>query len=89
MAMTEMETKEALRAANDWLVISDPPGSFAAREGIAALIPLVSMGMVDAQDLGELASLVEQHGREGAGVDPAELSAAVKAAFAHIGEKLT
>jgi hypothetical protein len=89
MPLTEFESKEALRAANDWLVVSDPPGSAAAREGIAIVIPLVMMGAVTPRDLDELASLVEDNGQPMR--DPevplerhrAEVKEAVKAAFEH------
>jgi hypothetical protein len=90
MPLTEFESKEALRAANDWLVLSDPPGSAAAREGIAIVIPLVMMGGVTPRDLDELASIVEDNGQPMC--DPevplethrAQLKEAVKAAFDHV-----
>jgi hypothetical protein len=90
MPLTEFEAKEALRAATDWLVESDPPGSAAAREGIANVIPLVMMGMITASDLDDLASIVEENGQSVR--DPnvplethrAELKEAVKAAFEHV-----
>jgi hypothetical protein len=44
MPLSEYDAKEALRAATDWLVASELPGSAAAREGIADTIPLVMMG---------------------------------------------
>jgi hypothetical protein len=44
MPLSEYDAKEALRAATDWLVASELPGSVAAREGIADTIPLVMMG---------------------------------------------
>jgi len=40
MPLSEYDIKEALRAATDWLVASELPGSAAAREGIADTIPL-------------------------------------------------
>jgi hypothetical protein len=87
MPLSELESKEALRAATDWLVVSDLPGSFAAREGIASVIPLIMMGEIVPGDLDELASIVEQNGREAH--DPsvplethlAQLKEAVRAAF--------
>ena len=44
MPLSDSDTKEALRAATDWLTASELPGSTAAREGIADTIPLVMMG---------------------------------------------
>jgi hypothetical protein len=90
MPLTEFESKEALRAANDWLVVSDPPGSAAAREGIASVIPLVMMGEITPRDLDDLASIIEDYGQSMR--DPevpdethrAQLREAVKAAFAHV-----
>jgi|GEM_PF-2579875 len=90
MPLTEFESKEALRAANDWLVVSDPPGSAAAREGIAIAIPLVMMGEITPRDLDDLASIIEDYGQPMR--DPkvpdethrAQLREAVKAAFAHV-----
>ena len=90
MALTELESKEALRAANDWLVVSDPPGSAAAREGIATVIPLVMMGVVTPGDLDELASIVEDNGQPMRDPDVplethrAQLKEAVKSAFEHV-----
>lgn len=90
MPLTEFEAKEALRAATDWLVESDPPGSAAAREGIANVIPLVMMGVVTPADLDELASIVEESGEPMREPDVplethrAQLKAAVKAAFDHV-----
>src|SRR5262249_36412374 len=63
MPLSEYDTKEALRAATDWLVGSELPGSAAAREGIADTIPLVMMGLVEPDDLDDLAVIVEKHGR--------------------------
>lgn len=90
MPLTEFESKEALRAATDWLVVSDLPGSAAAREGIANVIPMVMMGVVEFRDLDELASSVEESGQ--ATRDPdvplethqAQLKEAVNAAFEHV-----
>ncbi len=42
MPLSEYDSKEALRAATDWLVASELPGSAAAREGIADTIPLAN-----------------------------------------------
>lgn len=90
MPLTEFECKEALRAATDWLVVSDPPGSAAAREGISVMIPLVMMGAVTARDLDDLASAVEENGQSVRDPDvpletqQAQLKAAVKAAFDHV-----
>lgn len=95
MALTELETKEALRAANDWLVTSEPPGSAAALEGIANVIPLVMMGEVVPRDVDDLASIVEDYGQsmQEAGVPleehRAQLREAVKAAFEHVKATLT
>lgn len=90
MPLTEFESKEALRAATDWLVVTDPPGGAAAREGIANVIPLVMMGALTPSDLDELASIVEENGQSMR--DPhmpvethrAQLKDAVKAAFDHV-----
>jgi hypothetical protein len=90
MPLTEFESKEALREANDWLVVADPPGSAAAREGISIVIPLVMMGAVTPRDLDELASIVEDNGEPTR--DPevplethrAQLKEAIKAAFEHV-----
>jgi hypothetical protein len=88
--LTEYESKEALRAATDWLVVSDPPGGIAAREGISNVIPLVMMGALTPRDLDDLAAIVEDNGQSMR--DPAvpldthlaQLKAAVKAAFEHV-----
>ena len=88
--LTEFECKEALRAATDWLVVSDPPGGTAAREGISNVIPLVMMGAVTPRDLDDLAAIVEDSGQSMR--DPAvpldthlaQLKEAVKAAFEHV-----
>jgi predicted enzyme related to lactoylglutathione lyase len=90
MPLNEYQSKEALRVATDWLTETDPPGGAAAREGIANVIPLLMMGAVEARDLDELASIVEENGA--AMHDPAvplethraELHDAVKAAFDHV-----
>jgi len=63
MPLSEYDTKEALRAATDWLVASELPGSAAAREGVADTIPLVMMGLLEPDDLDDLAAIVEEHGR--------------------------
>jgi hypothetical protein len=63
MPLSEYDTKEALRAATDWLVASELPGSAAAREGVADTIPLVMMGLVEPDDLDDLAAIVEERGR--------------------------
>src|SRR5262245_62736076 len=63
MPLSEHDTKEALRAATDWLGASELPGSAAAREGIADTVPLVMMGLVEPDDLDDLAAIVEKHGR--------------------------
>ena len=88
--LTEYESKEALRAATDWLVVSDPPGGIAAREGISNVIPLVMMGALTPRDLDDLAAIVEDNGQSMR--DPAvpldthlaQLKSAVKAAFEHV-----
>jgi len=90
MPLSEYDSKEALRVAADWLTASELPGSAAALEGIADTIPLVMTGMVELNDLDDLAAIVEKHGR--AVHDPAtpedvqraQLKEAVKAAFDHI-----
>jgi len=88
--LSEFQSKEALRAATDWLVVSDPPGSAAAREGIANVIPLVMMGEITPQDLDDLASIVEESGRSmhdpnvPLEVHLAQLKEAVRAAFEHV-----
>jgi hypothetical protein len=90
MPLSEHDTKEALRAAADWLVASELPGSTAAREGIADTIPLVMMGLVEPDDLDHLAAIVEEHGRavrNAAMPDDAQraqLKEAVKAAFDYV-----
>ena len=87
MPLSEHDTKEALRAATDWLAASELPGSAAAREGIADTIPLVMMGLVEPADLDDLAAIVEEHGRAVHNADTpqdvqrAQLKEAVKAAF--------
>jgi len=88
MPLSEYDTKEALRAATDWLVASELPGSAAAREGIADTIPLVMMGLVEPDDLDDLG--VEEHGgavHDAAtpeDVQRARLKEAVKAAFDYV-----
>jgi hypothetical protein len=90
MPLTEYESKEALRVAADWLTASELPGSAAALEGIADTIPLVMMGMVQLNDLDDLAAIVEKHGRAvhdaatPEDVRRAQLKEAVKAAFDHV-----
>lgn len=90
MPLNEYEAKEALRVATDWLTETDPPGAAAAREGIANVIPLFMMGAVEARDLDDLASIVEDNGLSMH--DPAvplethraQLHDAVTAAFEHV-----
>jgi hypothetical protein len=90
MPLTEFESKEALRAATDWLVMSEPPGSAAAREGISTVIPLVMMGAITPRDLDDLASIVEDNGQPLRDPEVPEethrtqLREAVKAAFEHV-----
>lgn len=90
MPLSEYDSKEALRVATDWLVISELPGSAAAREGIADTSPLIMMGMVEPDDLDDLAAIVEEHGRAvldaatPEDVQRAQLKEAVKAAFDHV-----
>jgi hypothetical protein len=90
MPLSEYDIKEALRAAADWLVASELPGSAAAREGIADTIPLVMMGEVEPDDLDDLAAIVEDHGRAvhdaatPEDVQRTQLKEAVKAAFDHV-----
>lgn len=90
MPLTEFECKEALRAATDWLVMTDPPGAAAAREGISGVIPLVMMGAITARDLDDLAAIVEENGASlhepdvPPATQQAQLKAAVKAAFDHV-----
>jgi hypothetical protein len=89
MPFSEHDSKEALRAAADWLVASELPGSAAPREGIADTIPLVMMGMVEPDDLDDLAAIVEEHGRAAHDATTrrtcsAQLKLAVKAAFDYV-----
>jgi hypothetical protein len=90
MPLSEYDTKEALRAATDWLVGSALPGSAAARECIADTVPLVMMGLVEPDDLDDLAAIVEKHGRAvddaatPEDVQRAQLKQAVKAAFDYV-----
>lgn len=90
MPLSEYDAKEALRAATDWLVVADPPGGAAAREGISNVIPLVMMGAITANDLDDLAAIVEENGQgmRDAGVSEdahrAQLKDAVRAAFEHV-----
>ena len=90
MPLSEYNTKEALRAAIDWLVASELPGSAAAREGIADTIPLVMMGLVEPDDLDDLAVIVEGHARAvhdaatPEDVQRVQLKEAVKAAFDYV-----
>ena len=90
MPLSEYDTKEALRAATDWLVASELPGSAAAREGIADTIPLVTMGLVEPDDLDDLGAIIEEHGRAvrdaaaSEDVQRAQLKEAVKAAFDYV-----
>src|SRR3954471_9107239 len=90
MPLSEDDTKEALRAATDWLQASELPGSAAAREGIADTIPLVMMGLVEPDDLDDLAAIVEKHGRavrDAATLEDVQLpqlKEAVKAAFDYV-----
>jgi hypothetical protein len=90
MPLSEHDSKEALRAATDWLVASELPGSAAAREGIADTIPLVMVGMIKPNDLDDLAAIVEEHGRAvddaatPEDVQRARLKEAVKAAFDYV-----
>jgi hypothetical protein len=90
MPLSEYDTKEALRAATDWLAASELPGSVAAREGLADTIPLVMMGLVEPDDLDHLAAIVEEHGRAvhdaatPEDVQRAQLKEAVKAAFDYV-----
>jgi len=90
MPLSEFASKEALRAATDWLMVSDHPGSAAAREGIATIIPLVMMGEIMPRDLDDLASIVEENGlslRDPSVSDEthrAQLKEAVTAAFDHV-----
>jgi len=81
MPLSEMQSKEALRVANDWLVITAPPGKAAAQEGIANTIPLISMGIEAPNDLDELAAIVEEYARP---KDDPDLHAAITAAFAQV-----
>jgi hypothetical protein len=90
MPLSEYDTREALRAATDWLVASELPGSAAACEGIADTIPLLMLGTVEPDDLDDLAALVEEHGREPhdaatpEDVQRAQLREAIKAAFDYV-----
>ncbi|MEO7038631.1 MAG: hypothetical protein ABI186_01210 [Candidatus Elarobacter sp.] len=90
MPLSEFDSKEALRTATDWLVVTDPPGGMAARDGISEVIPLVMMGQIVPRDLDDLASIVEENARPTP--DPgvplethrAQLRAAIQAAFEHV-----
>ncbi len=90
MPLTEFESKSALRGATDWLVVTDPPGGIAAREGISTVIPLVMMGAITPRDLDELASVVEENGQHLRDPDVpiethrAQLKEAIRAAFEHV-----
>jgi hypothetical protein len=90
MPLSESETKEALRIVTDWLAASELPGSAAAREGVADTIPLVMMGLVELDDLDDLAAIVEKHGRAvhdaaiPEDVQRDQVKEAVKAAFDHV-----
>ena len=90
MPLSEHDSKEALRVAADWLVASELPGSAAAREGIAETIPLEMIGMVEPNDLDDLAAVVEERGRAvhdaatPKDVQGAQLKEAVKAAFDYV-----
>lgn len=90
MPLTEFECKNALRKATDWLMVSDLPGSEAAREGIATVIPLVAMGELAPQDLDELASTIEAYGRSMRDTNVpvelyvAQLNEAITGAFEHV-----
>src|SRR5262249_24176419 len=90
MPLSEYDTKETLRAATDWLGASELAGSAAAREGIADTVPLVMMGLVEPDDLDDLAAVVEKHGRAvhdaatPEDVQRAQLKEAVKAAFDYV-----
>jgi hypothetical protein len=84
MPLSEYDAKEALRDATDWLVASELPGSAAACEGIADTIPLVMMGVIELDDLDDLAAIVEEHGRAPEDVQRAQLKEAVKAAFDYV-----
>jgi hypothetical protein len=90
MPLSEYDAKEALRAATDWLVVSDPPGGAAAREGISNVIPLVMMGAITPNDLDDLAAIVEESGQGMRDADVsdethrAQLKEAVRAAFEHV-----
>src|SRR5215469_14664527 len=90
MPLSEHDTKEALRIVTDWLAASELPGSAAAREGVADTIPLVMMGLVEPEDLDDLAAIVEEHGRAvhdaavPEDVQRDKLKEAVKAAFDYV-----
>ena len=79
MPLNEFQAKEALRVANDWLVVNAPAGAAAAQEGIANTIPLISMGIEAPKDLDDLAAIVEEYARP---KDDPHLHEAVTAAFA-------
>ena len=81
MPLNEFQSKEALRVANDWLVINAPPGSAAAQEGIANTIPLISMGIEAPKDLDDLAAIVEEYARP---KDDPNMHDAITAAFAQV-----
>jgi len=89
MPLSEYDTKEALRAATDWLVASELPGSAAARKGIADTNRFMR-GAVKPDDFDDLAAIVEEHGRAvhdaatSEDVQRAQLKEAVKAAFDYV-----
>ena len=89
MPLSEYDSKEALRAAADWLGASELPGSAAAREGIADTIPLVMMGLIEPDNLDDLAAIVEGHAPVHDAATPedvqrAQVKEAVKAAFDYV-----
>ena len=90
MPLSEMQMKEYLRAATDWLVTSDLAGAPAAREGIADVIGLTMMDAVGPMDKDELISLVVERGEQARSSDVGseDLLAAVTAAFDHARETL-
>jgi hypothetical protein len=85
-----MSAMEALRAATGWLEVLDLPGSAAAREAIANLTPLIVAGEIAPKDFDDLATIVEERGRDIRDPDVplevhlAQLKEAVRAAFERV-----
>lgn len=81
MALGQHATREALREANDWLVMAGLPGGGAAQEGIANVIGMLMMDAVAPESVDELAALVLEYSRA---ADDPEAAEAVRSAFDHV-----